>query len=119
MKASAPPKGSAPAATEAGSPDLLDTLANAWRARATGGLSPAAGLLAWYDWALHLSLSPGKQRSLIEKAVDKQRRFARYVAQAASNHDCPTCIKPLEQDRRFEAPAWQQWPFNVIHQGFL
>ena len=100
-------------------PDVLDTLANACRARGTGGLSPAAGLLAWYDWALHLSLSPGKQRSLIEKGLHKQRRLARYVAHAASAHGCPTCIEPLEQDRRFEAPAWQQWPFNVIHQGFL
>jgi len=52
-------------------PDVLDTLANACRARGTGGLSPAAGLLAWYDWALHLSLSPGKQRSLIEKGLHR------------------------------------------------
>ncbi|MBH2008636.1 MAG: polyhydroxyalkanoic acid synthase [Xanthomonadaceae bacterium] len=94
-------------------------MANAWRARATGGLSPAAGLLAWYDWALHLSLSPGKQRSLIEKGLHKQQRLARYAAHAASAQGCPTCIEPLEQDRRFAAPAWQQWPFNVIHQGFL
>ena len=100
-------------------PDALDTLANAWRARSTGGLSPAAGLLAWYDWALHLSLSPGKQRSLIEKGLHKQQRLARYALRVASAHDCPTCIEPLEQDRRFAAPAWQQWPFNVIHQGFL
>ena len=96
-----------PAPSEIFHPDVLDTLANAWRARATGGLSPAAGLLAWYDWALHLSLSPGKQRSLIEKGLHKQRRLARYVAHAASAHGCPTCIEPLEQDRRFEAPAWQ------------
>ena len=78
-----------------------------------------AGLLAWYDWALHLSLSPGKQRSLIEKGLHKQQRLARYALRVASAHDCPTCIEPLEQDRRFAAPAWQQWPFNLIHQGFL
>ena len=108
-----------PAPSEIFHPDVLDTLANAWRARATGGLSPAAGLLAWYDWALHLSLSPGKQRSLIEKGLHKQQRLARYAAHAASAQGCPTCIEPLEQDRRFAAPAWQQWPFNVIYQGFL
>ena len=110
---------SVPEPSEIFHPDVLDTLANAWRARATGGLSPAAGLLAWYDWALHLSLSPGKQRSLIEKGLHKQQRLARYAAHAASAQGCPTCIEPLEQDRRFAAPAWQQWPFNVIHQGFL
>ena len=108
-----------PAQPEICRPDALDTLVNAWRARSTGGLSPAAGLLAWYDWALHLGLSPGKQRSLLEKGLHKQQRLARYASRVASAHDCPTCIEPLEQDRRFAAPAWQQWPFNVIHQGFL
>ena len=108
-----------PTQSEVCRPYTLDTLANAWRARGTGGLSPAVGLLAWYDWALHLSLSPGKQRSLLEKSLQKQQRFARYAMRAAGARDCPACIEPLEQDRRFADPAWQQWPFNVIHQGFL
>ena len=119
MNPLAAPDTPAAAPSEVCRPDVLDTLANAWRARGTGGLSPAAGLLAWYDWALHLSLSPGKQRSLIERGLDKQQRFARYAAHAASTRGCPACIEPLEQDRRFAAPAWQQWPFNAIHQGFL
>ena len=99
--------------------DLLDALANAVRARSTGGLSPAASLLAWYDWALHLSLSVGKQRSLIRSGLQKQQRLARYVLQAAAPQRCPKCVEPLEQDRRFDDPAWHQWPFNVIHQAFL
>lgn len=109
----------APTRSEFSPPDALDTLVNAWRARVTGGLSPAAGLLAWYDWALHLALSPGKQRTLIEKGWNKQQRFARYILQVVSTRDCPTCVEPLEHDRRFAASAWQQWSFNVIHQGFL
>lgn len=113
------PNISAPALAETQAPEALDTFANAWRARGTGGLSPAAGLLAWTDWALHLSLSPGKQHSLFEKGFHKQQRLGRYVAQAASGQGHPNCIEPLEQDRRFAAPAWKQWPFNVIHQGFL
>ena len=38
---------------------------------------------------------------------------------AGGAHDYSACIERLELDRRFAAPAWQQWPFNVIHQGFL
>ncbi|TAM06912.1 MAG: poly-beta-hydroxybutyrate polymerase, partial [Pusillimonas sp.] len=109
----------ASASPEDNHPDVLDTLANAWRARSTGGLSPAAGLLAWYDWALHLSLSPGKQRGLLEKGLHKQQRLARYAVHAASAQGCPTCVEPLEQDQRFASPAWQRWPYNVIHQNFL
>ncbi len=104
---------------EGGHPDALDALANAMRARGTGGLSPAAALLAWYDWALHLMLSPGKQHSLLKQGLENQQRFARYAVQAAGTRDCPTCVEPLEQDRRFADPAWQHWPFNLIHQGFL
>jgi polyhydroxyalkanoate synthase len=56
---------------------------------------------------------------LDRKGLAQAARLARYALRVASAHDCPTCIEPLEQDRRFAAPAWQQWPFNVIHQGFL
>lgn len=65
----------APASPESTPPDTLDVLANALRARGTGGVSPAAGLLAWYDWALHLCLSPGKQHKLLEKGLHKQQRL--------------------------------------------
>ncbi|HMN15494.1 MAG TPA: poly-beta-hydroxybutyrate polymerase N-terminal domain-containing protein, partial [Bellilinea sp.] len=85
---------SAPASSENTPPNALDALANALRARGTGGLSPAAALLAWYDWALHLSLSPGKQRNLLEKGLHKQQRLARYAVRAVSERGCPTCIEP-------------------------
>ena len=29
------------------------------------------------------------------------------------------CIKPLSQDKRFAAPAWQPWPYNLLYQSFL
>ena len=103
----------APTSSESTPPDTLDAVANAWRARGTGGLSPAAGLLAWYDWALHLSLSPGKQRNLLEKGLHKQQRLARYAVRAATR--LPDLHEPLEQDRRFADPAWQ--PFNVIRRA--
>ncbi|MBN9462131.1 MAG: polyhydroxyalkanoic acid synthase [Burkholderiales bacterium] len=108
-----------PAAVERGRPDALDSLAHAALARVTGGLSPAAGLLAWYDWAIHLATSPGKQRSLLDKALRQQQRLAQYALRAAVMPDCPACIEPLAQDRRFADPAWQRWPFNVVHQAFL
>ena len=119
MTVSAMASAPVPASREGDRPDVLDSLASALRARVTGGLSPAAGLLAWHDWALHLALSPGKQRSLLEKALQQQQRYARYALRAAAGRDCPNCIEPLEQDRRFADPDWLRWPFNLIHQGFL
>lgn len=99
--------------------DALDSVTHTALARVTHGLSPTAGLMAWHDWAVHLAISPGKQRSLLNKALDKQQRFSRYAMHTTATPHCANCIEPLEQDRRFADPAWQQWPFNLIHQGFL
>jgi polyhydroxyalkanoate synthase len=41
------------------SPSSLDRMVQAWQARFTGGLSPAAPWLSYFDWLLHLSNSPG------------------------------------------------------------
>jgi polyhydroxyalkanoate synthase len=89
--------------------------------RVTLGLSPMALAEAYFDWLIHLSLSPGKQLQLWHKGVRKSVRLAvhlaRCAAQGGRGHD--PCISPLPQDKRFSNPEWQQWPYNVIHQTFL
>ncbi len=99
-------------------PTPADRMLHAALGRMTSGVSPAALALAWMDWTLHLAQSPGKWARLCEKAVRKAGRFGDYAARAAHGDPEP-CITPLPQDRRFRDAAWQHWPFNVIHQGFL
>jgi polyhydroxyalkanoate synthase subunit PhaC len=99
--------------------DIIDRSLNAAVARFTAGLSPAALLEAYLDWAVHLAMAPGKRVQLLEKALKKTVRLACY-GQAVWLPDAPAgCIEPLPQDRRFVAEAWQQSPYNVIYQGFL
>jgi polyhydroxyalkanoate synthase len=88
-------------------------------ARLTGGLSPIALSLAFSDWSRHLAMSPDKQIELFGKAMRKWARLIDYAPRAAIAPDCPGCIEPLPQDRRFAAEPWHSWPFNVIHQAFL
>ncbi len=98
----------------------MDKGLKAAQARFTGGISPIALAAAYSDWLLHLSSAPGKQLELLEKAGKKIWRFANHAARCAKNPNTPdTCITPLPQDRRFKDEAWQQWPFNMISQGFL
>ena len=99
-------------------PTVTDRLLHAALGRMTSGISPAALALAWMDWSLHLAQSPGKWARLCDKALRKAGRFGDYAARAAAGPAAP-CIQPLPQDRRFDGAAWQQWPFNVIQQGFL
>ncbi|SHF79736.1 polyhydroxyalkanoate synthase [Modicisalibacter ilicicola DSM 19980] len=88
-------------------------------AKFTAGLSPASIFQAYADWWAHLLLSPGKQAHLAFDAQQHLRRFTEYLPQAMASHECEPCIAPPAQDDRFDEPEWQQWPFNVIHQGFL
>ncbi|YAA57716.1 alpha/beta fold hydrolase (plasmid) [Niveispirillum fermenti] len=99
---------------------VLDRLVHAWMGRLSGSISPAALALAWADWAIHLSVSPGKQAELAHKAVRKTARLAQYAARCCGTQPVGgRCIEPLPQDRRFEHPDWMLPPFNLIHQAFL
>jgi len=84
----------------------------------TGGLSPASLAGAALDWMIHLAGSPTKQLELAIKAQRKMLRLAHFAALPAVRESGP-CIEPLPQDRRFAAPEWQHWPFNVVYQAFL
>lgn len=99
---------------------IIDRTLHAQAARLTGGLAPSALWAAYLDWAAHLALSPGQQTFLAVKAARKLSRLASYMSRCAlQSGDAAPCIEPLPQDRRFAAPAWKQWPFNMISQTFL
>jgi len=100
-------------------PSAIDRLLHAAMGQATGSLSPASLAMAYLDWALHLAQSPGKWQRVAEKAVRKAARYNVYAAHVLTDRECAACIEPLPQDRRFRSAAWQRWPFNLIHQGFL
>ncbi|MGH8855526.1 MAG: poly-beta-hydroxybutyrate polymerase N-terminal domain-containing protein, partial [Telluria sp.] len=86
--------------------------------RLTGNVSPAALAMAWFDWTSHLLLSPNKQLELATHAGEAGLRWLQYCAGAAVA-DAAAPLAPLAQDKRFEDPEWQRWPYNVLSQCFL
>ncbi len=99
-------------------PHDLDRAIRAQLAKLTFGLSPASLAAAYADWLVHLAVAPGKQGELAVKAARKALRIALH-AMHSGIQSCEPCIEPLPQDKRFSAPQWQSWPYNLIYQAFL
>ncbi len=105
----------------------IDRITHAQLGRFTGGLSPASLQLAYYDWLIHLSQSPGKLAEIYENMIRKGGDFTVWslLANGASSEitgagsQTSAYIKPLGEDRRFRDPAWNRYPFNVFSQAFL
>ena len=85
-------------------PEKLDRIVHAQLAKLTRGQSPASTLEASLDWLSHLAVSPGKQLTLAMQAL------------GGGSEDLAK--EPPAKDRRFAAPAWQRWPFDLIARSF-
>ena len=88
-------------------------------ARVTGGLSPAALWLAFADWAVHLSVAPGKQTELALKAWRKSVRLSSDTLRSALDPATPPCIEPLPGDERFRDGGWNALPYRLWYENFL
>ncbi len=94
-------------------------MVHGWQGKVTSGQSPTTPMLAYLDWMVHLSNSPGKQVELADKALRKTQRLLGYAAGRSVDPSTPPCIEPLPGDRRFKHASWQGWPHVVNYQAFL
>ncbi len=86
----------------------------------TLGMSPVSLVQAWQDWILHLAISPGKQQEIFAKGIEKIARLWGFADECAhATGQARRRISPLPQDRRFNHPGWQLFPFNIFEQDFL
>ncbi len=97
----------------------IDRLVRASLAGMTMGISPSSVMLTYLDWLSSMALSPGTQAHLLQKALKKQLRLFSWASHSAFDPNASPCIIPLPQDRRFRAPSWRGYPYNVLYQSFL
>ncbi len=90
----------------------LDRLVQTSVAPLTGNLSPIALGLAFMDWAWHLGASPGRQMELAALATQLATDTLR-VQDGTTNG-----IGVHDDDPRFRAEDWAQWPFSQWRAGF-
>jgi poly[(R)-3-hydroxyalkanoate] polymerase subunit PhaC len=97
----------------------IDRAVRAGIARLSGGLAPSALAGIFFDWAVHLAASPGKQLELIEQAVNAAINNGKFAVDCAQGATRDPCRCALPQDNRFRAVEWQRFPFNVYVRSFF
>ena len=81
----------------------LDRYLHYLLARMTAGLSPAACANAYFDWAIHLASSPGRQLELMGEAVHQWMRLADFARAAATTgpHAAPPPFRAVRRCQRY------------------
>ena len=98
----------------------IDRMREALSAKMTGGISPAAVALAYFDWSIHLAAAPGKRLELIDKAMRKTARLYAWLLMASMQPDTPACIEPLPGDShlpRAQGPSFGASQRMVVAPG--
>src|SRR5579862_3168865 len=89
-------------------------------AKITLGISPAALMLAFFDWYLHVAIHPTKQLELIEIYQNNLwHLLCQFNSCVLGSSIDEHCVPIPQRDKRFVNPAWQQFPYNFIYQSFL
>lgn len=79
-------------------------------------LSPAALLLSYSDWILHLTSMPGKQLELLEQAIKSNQQIARDLLDRDKTENPLRDVKP---DKRFLYEGWNYFPFSFYKSAHL
>jgi polyhydroxyalkanoate synthase subunit PhaC len=88
-------------------------------AQMTAGLAPTAFATAWADWAMHLALSPARQRELQQQLMERSQDTWGFALRALAGAPLsPSDGLEGPGDKRFEVEAWSQFPFNVYARAY-
>ena len=101
-------------------PYQADRAFHATLACLTGGISPIAESLAYFDSAWHLAAAPQRQMAIAQNALRNANKFCESAYHCFPPGQEPwSLIRPQPQDRHFANPDWEHPPFNLLAQAFL
>lgn len=92
----------------------LDGDLHAAQAKVLGGLSREAAILAFADWAMHLSNQPARRKALADLAYQDAVAFWRQAVGLPVEE-----VAQAPGDHRFNYPGWKSGPFALAEQSFL
>ncbi|MHB1221075.1 MAG: PHA/PHB synthase family protein [Gammaproteobacteria bacterium] len=100
--------------------EKLDHTLQATLGQITGGISPAAFILAFVDWYSHLLIHPAKQVELMELYTKNSLHiFDQFTKHLRGDSSGEFAALSTSTDKRFVDKAWQQFPFSFTYESFL
>jgi len=100
--------------------EIIDSSLQAATGRITGGISPAAFLLAFFDWFFHLTIHPAKQLELIDLYQENLSYLIKqYLGHIGGDASGEFCVLKSPQDKRFVGQRWQNFPYSLWYETFL
>ncbi len=98
----------------------FDRILHASIAQTFGGFSPMALTEAWFDWFIHLSVSPMRIHELAIAATAQYDHVTNVINESFSGHEiCHPCERTLPHDKRFRHESWQKWPYALYAESYL
>lgn len=97
----------------------IDEKTAAQYARMTHGLDLQRIALAYFDWAAHLGMAPGKMAQLAELWTRQNIQLSCFALRCVLRADPERAIEPEPQDRRFSDAGWRHLPFSLFEQYYL
>jgi polyhydroxyalkanoate synthase len=95
----------------------IDRSVAAATAALTNGISPAAQMLAFADWAMHLAAAPGKQAELAIKAGLGCAQLAADTLNAVIHPAGQLAVEAPDGDGAFGDDDWNRLPFRAFAQA--
>ena len=100
--------------------ETLDNSLQAAAGRLTGGISPAALMLAASDWYWHLAIHPAKQLKLLDLAQENfWHLYRQFTGHLCGDESQEFCAITIPADKRFVNKSWQSYPFSFYYESFL
>ena len=94
----------------------VDRATYALIAKVSGGFSPMGLTEAWFDWAIHLGVTPARQWQIGWSAVQAAAKLAALPGRGAH---IPNPMRTPAAGSTVSDPAWQQWPFALQAEAHL
>lgn len=100
--------------------DEIDSALQVAIGKFSGGISPAALLLAFFDWYLHLLMQPTKHLELIELYENNVNYLMQqFIGHLQGDKTGEYAAISSPQDKRFTGKSWQQFPYSFYYESFL